>query len=126
MLYFFQMPINLAAVDIGKEFQLKKGVGIGEEAAGPGYKSFWGFISMLLPNIYVIAGVILFILLFTGGFVIITSAGDPEKQQQGGKAITAAIIGFLIIFVSYWIIQIIEHLTGVKILEPGPIPDIIV
>lgn len=111
------MPKKLAAIDIGEHFWLKEDKGI--SSGGEGYQSFWSFVSNLLPNIYIISGVILFILLFAGGFVIITSAGNPEKQQQGSKAVTAAVAGFIIIFVSYWVIQIIEHLTGVKILEPN-------
>lgn len=77
-------------------------------------------ISNILPNIYILAGVILFFLLVGGGLMFIISAGreNPEGAAQGGKAITAALIGFLIIFASYWIIQIIEYVTGVGILTP--------
>jgi hypothetical protein len=74
------------------------------------------FLSKILPNVYIIAGLILLFLLVFGGFTLITSAGDPEKSQQGQKTITNAIIGFLIIFASYWIIQIIQVLTGIPIL----------
>jgi len=78
-------------------------------------------ISNILPNIYILAGVILFFLLVGGGLMFIVSAGqeNPEGAGQGKKAITAALIGFLIIFASYWIIQIIETVTGVNIFEPG-------
>lgn len=77
-------------------------------------------ISNVLPNIYILAGIILFFLLIGGGLMFIFSAGQesPEGAGQGKKAITAALIGFLIIFASYWIIQIIEYVTGVGILTP--------
>lgn len=117
------MPKLLAQVNIGKHFWLRKedgaGVGIGTDQAGEGYKTFWGFVSQLLPNIYTISGIILFILLFAGGFVIIVNAGNPEKQQQGGKAVTAAVVGFVVIFASFWLIQIIQQMTGVNILNPS-------
>lgn len=76
-------------------------------------------VSILLPNIYILAGVLLFFLLIAGGIGIITGAGggDPQRTGQGRKAVTAALIGFLIIFASYWIIQIIEIVTGVDILS---------
>ena len=81
---------------------------------------FYDILFMEIPDeVLIPANIILFILLFAGGFVIITSAGDPEKQQQGSKALTAAIVGFVIIFVSYWIIQIVQQLTGINILEPN-------
>lgn len=75
-------------------------------------------VSAVLANIYVIAGVILLILIIFGGLGIIMGAGqnDPQKVAQGKKAVTMAIAGFLIIFASYWIIQLVELLTGVNIL----------
>lgn len=104
------------AVDIGEAFKVGE-KGIGEP--GSGYGSIGEFISAILPNIYVIAGLILFVLFIGGGFVIITSADNPEKKGKGGQAMTAAVIGFIIIFASYWIIQIIEYITGVAIFESG-------
>lgn len=98
------------AVDIGTEF-------------GPAktFPTVGKFISTLLPNIYILAGLLLFLLLIFGGFGIIIGAGgdDPKKTGQGKQAVTAALIGFLIIFLSYWIIQIIEVITGFKIFESG-------
>jgi len=104
------------AVNIGEAFKVgNKGIG----QPGSGYQSIGQFVSAVLPNVYIIAGLLLFILLIGGGFAIMTSADNPEKKGQGGKAISAAIIGFIVIFASYWIIQIIEILTGVKILQSG-------
>jgi hypothetical protein len=105
----------LAQVDIGEAFKLKPDdAGI---ANTKGYGSLGEFISTMLPNVFVIAGVILLVLLIAGGFVMITSAGDPEKQKNGSKALTAAIVGFIIIFASFWIIKLIEFLTGISIFK---------
>lgn len=103
----------LAQINIGKEFQLKPGVGISDV-----YNSLGDFISVILPNIYIIAGVILFFLLIGGGIMFIANAGkaDSEGVDKAKKTITASLIGFLIIFLSWWIIQIIEAITGINIL----------
>ena len=103
------MPIK-----IGEQFQVKPGVGI--EKLG----TLGDIISAILPNIYILAGLILFILLIVGGFGFIMGAGqeNPEKARKGKQAITAALIGFAIIFCSYWIIRIIEIMTGVNIFKP--------
>lgn len=104
------------AVDIGEEFKLQpQGSGI---AQAPGYASIGELISSFLPNIYVIASLILFVLLIVGGFAIITSGDNSQKKGQGAKAVTSAVAGYIIIFVSYWIIKLIEFLTGVKIFSP--------
>ena len=78
----------------------------------------FGLISAILPNVYILAGIILFIYMVFGGFTLVTSGGNPENAQQGKKIITNAIIGFIIIFASFWIIQIIQIITGVNILSP--------
>ena len=48
---------------------------------------------------------------------MITGAGqdNPQKVGQGKTAVTAALIGFIIVFISYWLVQIIERITGVNI-----------
>lgn len=78
-------------------------------------------VSIILSNAVILAGVVLFFLFLIGGFMMITGAGqsDPEKAAKGQKAVTAAVIGFIIVFASYWIIMIIEKLTGFNILNPG-------
>lgn len=107
----------LAAIYIGNEFWLKPGVGIGTSDT---YKTTAGIISILLRNAYILAGVLLFLLLIFGGLGIIMGAGsgDAKKTGQGQQAVTSALIGFILIFASYWIILIIETVTGFKILSP--------
>jgi len=102
-------------VDIGKAFKIG-GEGIADKE---GYGSIGAFVSGILPNVFILAAIILFFLIIFGGFSIIKSAGDPEKAKEGKQALTAALIGFLVIFASYWIIQIIEVLTGVSLLNPS-------
>lgn len=77
-----------------------------------------GLVSVLVSNAYILAGVLFLILFIVGGLNVIGSAGssDPQQAAKGWKIITAAGVGFLIIFASYWIIKIIELITGLKIL----------
>jgi hypothetical protein len=72
-------------------------------------------IKEFLPYFFVIAGLILFVMIVAGGFTIFTSAGNPEKIKQGQGMIINALIGFLVIFAAYWIIQILETTLGFKI-----------
>jgi Zn-dependent protease with chaperone function len=104
------------SVDIGEAFKISGDTGIGQP---DDYSSIGSFISKIIPNVYVVAGIILFALVLGGGFAILTSSGNPDQQNKGGNAVTAALVGFLIIFASYWLVQIVEHLTGVKIFDPG-------
>ncbi|MBI3290137.1 hypothetical protein HYZ78_01945 [Candidatus Microgenomates bacterium] len=85
------------------------------------FADFGSLVSVVVSNLYVIAGIVILFLIIFGGFGIISGAGsgDQQKTAQGKQALTSAIIGFLIIFTSYWIIQLIELITGLSILKPN-------
>ena len=65
-----------------------------------------------LKYIFAVAGILLLIYLILGGFQYLTSAGDPKKAQEAQSKITQALIGFVIIFASYWIVQIVAAVLG--------------
>jgi hypothetical protein len=73
-------------------------------------------ISSILPNIYIIAALMLLAYLVFGGFLIVTSAGSTEQSGKGKSAITNAVIGLGIIIGSYWLMQVIQVITGIDIL----------
>ncbi|MGB9911501.1 MAG: hypothetical protein ACPLKP_02745 [Microgenomates group bacterium] len=108
------MKNYLAQVNIGEQFFLKPNKGIGNVSE---YQSLGSLISAILPNVYIIAGVITFILVLVAGLMFIINAGkgDQEASKNWQKTLTASLTGLLIIFLSYWIIQIIEVITGIKI-----------
>ncbi len=83
-----------------------------------GIKGVGSLVSVILSNVYILAGVVLLILFLWAGFKMIQSAGtrDAQKAAEAKNTLTYAVIGFLIIFASYWIIQIVEAITGLTIL----------
>lgn len=91
-----------------------------KDAFKPPFTTFGSLVSVLLANAYILAGVVLLFLLIFGGFSIImgAGAGNPEQAAKGKRAVTWAIVGAVVIFASFWIIQLIEVITGVKILNP--------
>jgi len=72
-------------------------------------------LSRLLPYVYAVAGLMLFIFLIIGGFGYLTSGGDPKKVEMAQGKITHALMGFLIIFLSYWLAQLFEIIFGIQI-----------
>lgn len=95
-------------------------VNIGEQYGSPFGRTLGvgNLVSIFLANAMVLAGITLFLLFLGGGIAIISGAGknDPQSVAKGQQAVSAAIIGFLIVFAAYWIIVIIERVTGVSIL----------
>lgn len=75
-------------------------------------------INKILPLILILAGIIVFLLLIGGGFMMIqgASSGESEQVGKGKKAATYAVVGFIIIFASYWIAKLISKITGVPII----------
>lgn len=69
-------------------------------------------VSEVLPYIFVLAGLVLLLMLIFGGFQLMTSAGDPKGMEAGKNRVMYAIIGFLIIFVSFWLVQILQVIFG--------------
>jgi hypothetical protein len=70
----------------------------------------------LLAYIYVFAGLALLVMLISGGIDLMTAGGDPGKSKSGYGKISSALIGFLIIFVTYFVVQIVEVVLKIKIL----------
>lgn len=81
-----------------------------EDLSTPG-----GIISRLLSFIFPLAGLILFLMISWGGFEMLVGSGDSSKVQAGRQRVTAAIVGFLVLFASYWMVQIVEAVFGIVI-----------
>lgn len=94
-------------------------VDLRELAPNPELTSFGPLVNAIVRNAFMFAGLISFILLIVGGFQIIVAAGDEKKMEQGKAAMTGAVVGLLVVFGSFWIVQIIEVITGIHILSPG-------
>lgn len=75
-----------------------------------------GIINEALKYVFVFAGLAMFGSLLLGGFDLLTSAGEPGKVKQGTNKILFGIVGFLIIFSTYWILQLVERIFGLTIL----------
>lgn len=69
-------------------------------------------INLIVLLIFPLAGIILFIFLVWGGFSLITSRGDPEKVSGAKSRITSAIIGFILLFLSYFLVSLVARILG--------------
>ena len=75
-----------------------------------------GFINTLLQLAIGLGGIIALLLILGGVFIITTSAGNPDKLNQGKELITSAVSGLLFIILSI----VLLNLISIKILAiPG-------
>lgn len=76
-----------------------------------------GVVSRFLGGYaFPIAGLILFVMLIWGGVEMMVGSATSKSVDAGKQRVTAAIAGFLLLFASYWIAQILELMFGIKIL----------
>jgi hypothetical protein len=87
----------------------------------PNLTTFADVVNIIVKNAFMLAGLLTFIILVFGGFSVImgAGAGDTKQMEKGKSAITGAVVGLLVIVISYWIIQILEKITGQPILTTG-------
>jgi len=73
-------------------------------------------VSLFLNIAFVGAGLILLFFFILGGIGMIGSAGqdNPQKAEQSKKTLTSAVVGFVIVFASYWIVKLIGQLLGIE------------
>ena len=80
------------------------------------FRSPGAVISALLPFVFILGGIVMGGMLIIGGFDILTSMGSEDKLKEGSEKIKNSLIGFLLLFGSYWLAQIAELLFKIPIL----------
>jgi len=74
-------------------------------------------LSRFLDFAFPIAGIILLLMILWGGFEMVYGATNKKSLDAGRQRITSAIVGFIILFVTLWVIQIVETLFGITIIS---------
>lgn len=78
------------------------------------FESLGDILTIALQYLFPIAGLLLFLFLVFGGFQLLVSSGDPKKIEAGRNRITYAVLGFVLLIVSFWLTKIVE-----LIISPG-------
>ena len=103
------------AIDFGELFRKQQeNWKVDRKITLDGGTSFGDIITAILPYIFTAAGIGLLIFLIFGGISIMLPRGDPKALEAAKAKITGALTGFIILFVSYWIVQIIGKVLGVE------------
>lgn len=80
---------------------------------GGSVSSIGEVINIVLFIVYPLAGIILFLFIVWGGYDLLLSGGDKQKVEAGRNRITAAIVGFFLLIVSYLAIRLIVFIFGI-------------
>lgn len=75
-------------------------------------------VSSIIQIILVVTAIILVFILIGGGIAVMTSGGgDPQKASRGQKAVTSALIGLVIVFAAWAILNLVSIFFGVNLLQ---------
>lgn len=76
-----------------------------------------GIVSRFLNYLaFPLAAMILFIMILWGGFEMVAQSATKKSIEEGRKRVTSAVAGFILLFLVYWIAQIIELVFGISFL----------
>lgn len=69
-------------------------------------------VGRILPIVYGVLGVALLGYFVYGGFIWLTSAGDPDKVRKAGDTLLNAFIGTLIVVLAYLATRVVGGILG--------------
>ncbi len=115
--FYYSIP-NTASAQLNLNYPELGGIRPGGDV------SFQEFIIWLYYIIIIVASIAAFGIIIWGGIVYLTSAGNPQKMREGMSRIWDAVIGLLIVLLSYLILQTISpQLTEIPDLDPSSFID---
>lgn len=78
------------------------------------FTNLGSLISRLIPYFILFAGIGTLFMILLGGFQLLTGANDPKKLEQGKQRLTYGIAGFFIVFLAFWVVQIVGIIFGIS------------
>ncbi len=112
---FWQARQAEAAFDIGSKFGSQTVVGGNIRA----FSDLSKLYNPVIFSLYTVGGIVTFFALMYGGFCYIMGAGqaDQKKIEQGQQVMTWSLVGLAVLMSTFWILQIIEKVTGAQIIN---------
>jgi hypothetical protein len=77
-----------------------------------GSRSLTDLLMSIIQLMLIFAGIIAVAFIIVGGYWYITSAGNEEQAEKGKGTLVNAIIGVVIVILSYVIVGIVSNLVG--------------
>ena len=104
-----------ANINLRSYLKLSNGTNVSDVYSNPAV-----LVNVIVKNLFVVAGILMFLWILYAGFKFIQSGSAGKEEAK--KTLTAAIVGFIIMFAAYWVVQILQVLTGAPMAIPAPTP----
>lgn len=80
------------------------------------YSSIAAIVNLVIKYLFLAGGVVFFALILISGYKLVFLGDKQKALSDVKKNLTTGVLGLLIMFAVFWIIRIIELLTGLQIL----------
>lgn len=107
------MKSNLLAQSVNIGGTNIKGPLDGKNILGHEVATLGDVISIILPFVMSLAGILLFFVLMWGGYDYMMSQGEAAKVKSARAKITAGIVGFVLLLLSYLMTKLLSYIFGV-------------
>lgn len=82
------------------------------EYQGFSFSSVGDIVNKAIPLVFGFAGLALLLVIIGAGFGLMTSAGDTKKLEAGKARLLNGVLGFIVIFIAYWAVQLAGKIFG--------------
>lgn len=79
------------------------------------FSDFAEILNLVIPLLVGGAAAVAVGMALVGGYTLLTAAGDAEKVKVAQKTFKSAVIGFLIVFVAFLLVKLIEIILGIDL-----------
>jgi ABC-type cobalamin transport system permease subunit len=79
------------------------------------FKCLEAVVANLITLFVSLAGLALFVMFVIGAFLYLTAGADPKKAEKARNTMLYAVIGIVLMILSYIILAAIEYFTGVEL-----------
>lgn len=94
--------------------------GVGKyQQSGDAPTQLESLVSAGITVLTIFAGLVFIVYFLYGALNWITAGGKPDNVAKAQKTITDAVIGLIIVVISYFLVGIIGGILGVDILNPA-------
>jgi hypothetical protein len=105
---FAQCDPGEGEVNLGDCLKLSDSTRVQEVYSDPAF-----LVNLVVRNLFFIAGIVVTLMFFFAGYKFITKG--KEGIQEAQQLVINSLIGLLLMFSAYWIVQIIGLLTGANV-----------
>ncbi len=76
----------------------------------------WGVMTLLVVSV-----ILTLFFLVSGGIDMVTSGGDKQKVVNSRHKLTFAVVGLIIVLLSFFIVNLVGGFFGLDIFTPNPV-----